>query len=64
MRPLSPRDRTLRQADHPLDCAGSYKIESRGIALFEIIESADQTAITGMPLIALVILRDLGYEIP
>ena len=38
--------------ERPLDCAGSYKIESRGIALFERIESDDQTAITGLPLIA------------
>ena len=52
-------------ADQPLDCAGSYKLESRGIALFEKIESDDHTAVTGLPLIALVtILRELGYEIP
>jgi septum formation protein len=52
-------------ADQPLDCAGAYKLESRGIALFEKIESADHTAVTGLPLIALVtMLRDLGYEIP
>jgi septum formation protein len=52
-------------ADNPLDCAGSYRLEARGIALFEQIQSADHTAITGLPLIALVtILRELGYEIP
>jgi septum formation protein len=52
-------------ADQPLDCAGSYKIESRGIVLFEKIESEDHSAITGLPLIALVsILRDIGFEIP
>lgn len=52
-------------ADQPLDCAGSYKLESRGILLFEKIESDDHTAITGLPLMALVtILRELGYEIP
>jgi septum formation protein len=52
-------------ADQPLDCAGAYKLESRGIILFEKIESDDHTAITGLPLIALVtILRELGYEIP
>jgi septum formation protein len=51
--------------ESPLDCAGSYKIESQGIALFERIESEDQTAISGLPLIALVsILRELGFEIP
>jgi septum formation protein len=52
-------------ADSPLDCAGSYKIEARGIALFDRIESADHSAITGLPLIALTtILRGLGYRIP
>jgi septum formation protein len=52
-------------ADLPLDCAGSYKLEERGIVLFERIESADHTAITGLPLIALTtILRDLGYPLP
>jgi septum formation protein len=52
-------------ADMPTDCAGSYKLESRGIALFESIESSDQTAIVGLPLIALTtILRNLGFRIP
>jgi septum formation protein len=52
-------------ADEPLDCAGSYKLESRGIALFDTIETDDHTAITGLPLIALTtILRDLGFDIP
>jgi septum formation protein len=52
-------------ADQPLDCAGSYKLESRGIALFDRIETDDHTAITGLPLIALVtILRELGFAIP
>jgi len=52
-------------ADQPFDCAGSYKLESHGIVLFEEIESKDHTAITGLPLIALVsILRELGFAIP
>jgi septum formation protein len=38
-------------ADQPLDCAGSYKLEARGIALFERIECADWTAIEGLPLL-------------
>jgi septum formation protein len=66
MRPLA-RDAIERYiaADRPLDCAGSYKLESRGIALFDRIESDDHTAITGLPLIALVtILRELGFAIP
>ena len=52
-------------ADSPLDCAGGYKIESRGIALFEAIESADHTAIEGIPLIALAtLLRRIGFQTP
>jgi septum formation protein len=52
-------------ADGPFDCAGSYKLESRGIVLFDRIESEDQSAITGLPLIALTtILSDLGFPVP
>ena len=52
-------------ADSPLDCAGSYKLESRGIALFERVEAADPTAVTGLPLMALTtILRRLGFAVP
>lgn len=52
-------------ADEPLDCAGAYKLEGRGIALFERIESDDHSAITGLPLIALCrMLRELGVTIP
>lgn len=66
MRPLT-RAEIARYvaADRPLDCAGAYKIEERGIALFERIDTADHTAITGLPLIALTtILRALGFAIP
>lgn len=66
MRPLS-RDAIERYVllDRPMDCAGSYKLESRGIVLFDRIESDDQSAITGLPLLALVtILRKLGFAIP
>jgi septum formation protein len=52
-------------ADSPLDCAGSYKIEERGIALFERIDTQDYTAIMGLPLVALTsLLRRLGYVVP
>jgi septum formation protein len=66
MRPLS-REAIERYvaADRPFDCAGSYKLESRGIVLFDRIESQDHSAITGLPLIALVtILGTLGFVIP
>ena len=66
MRPLTrPEAERYVLADQPLDCAGSYKIEQRGITLFERIESSDHTAITGIPMIALTtILRGLGFSIP
>ena len=66
MRPLR-REEIERYvaADRPFDCAGSYKLEEMGIVLFDRIESSDQSAITGLPLIALTtILRGLGFEIP
>jgi septum formation protein len=66
MRPLT-REQIARYvaADAPLDCAGSYKLEARGIALFSHIESADHTATTGLPLIALAtILAALGFPVP
>lgn len=52
-------------ADKPLDCAGSYIIERRGVTLFSAIESSDPSAITGMPLMALTaMLTSVGYVIP
>ncbi len=68
---LSMRNLDLEQieryvdADEPWDCAGAYKIESRGISLFEEIETQDHTAIQGLPLMELSsqLLR-LGYPIP
>ena len=39
--------------DNPVDCAGSYKIESFGISLFEQIQAEDFTAIQGLPLLKL-----------
>jgi len=68
---LRMRDLTREQlaryvaADQPLDCAGAYKLEARGIALFARIESGDQSAVTGLPLIALTgMLSGLGYAVP
>jgi septum formation protein len=49
----------------PLDCAGSFKCEGLGIALFERIDSSDPTALVGLPLIALArLLREAGLAIP
>jgi septum formation protein len=51
--------------DQPYDCAGSAKIEALGIALVESVESADPTALIGLPLIALVaMLARLGIDVP
>jgi len=41
------------EADNPVDCAGSYKLESAGIGLFESIRSDDFSAIQGLPLLKL-----------
>ena len=52
-------------ADHPLDCAGGFKAESLGIALFERIESEDPTGLTGLPLIwVAAALRRAGLSAP
>lgn len=37
-------------ADQPLNCAGSYKLEERGAELFSSIECEDRTAIVGLPM--------------
>lgn len=51
--------------DRPLDCAGSYRIESQGIALFEQVQTQDHTAIIGLPLLELIaMLRNCGLRIP
>jgi septum formation protein len=52
-------------AESPLDCAGSFKAEGLGIALFEAIESRDPTALVGLPLIATArLLRAAGFSVP
>ena len=53
------------ERDQPLDCAGGFKAESLGIALFERIESSDPTALTGLPLAWLAgALRRAGLPVP
>ncbi|MCX7087890.1 MAG: Maf family protein [Methylococcales bacterium] len=39
--------------DTPFDCAGSFKAESLGVALFEKVLSEDSNALIGLPLIKL-----------
>lgn len=49
--------------DQPFDCAGGFKAEALGIALFESIESHDPTALIGLPLIWLAnALRTAGLD--
>lgn len=51
------------QREKPMDCAGSFKAESLGIALFERLEGQDPNSLIGLPLIALnKILYDLGFD--
>lgn len=46
--------------EEPLDCAGSFKCEGLGIALFESIISTDPSALIGLPLIS--VTRMLAAE--
>ena len=48
----------------PFDCAGSFKSEGLGIALFERIESQDPSALIGLPMILLCrLLREAGVGV-
>ncbi len=51
-------------ADQPYDCAGSFKVESRGVILFNGIDSQDPTGLQGLPLIWVAgRLRALGIDL-
>ena len=58
------RDRAYVARHLPLDCAGSFRIEDAGIALFERIEGADFTSIIGLPLLAVCRLLPSGGLLP
>ncbi|MGA0840148.1 MAG: Maf family protein [Pseudomonadales bacterium] len=50
--------------EQPLDCAGAFKSEGLGIALFERIEGEDPNALIGLPLIRLCrLLRAAGVDV-
>jgi MAF protein len=52
------------ERERPLDCAGSFKSEGLGIALFEAIEGPDPNALIGLPLIELCrMLRAAGVPV-
>ncbi|MCQ3830383.1 septum formation inhibitor Maf [Microbulbifer elongatus] len=54
-RPLSASEiRRYVELEKPLDCAGSFKSEGLGIALFEKMEGSDPNSLVGLPLIRLI----------
>lgn len=65
-RPLAPEEIARYVArEQPLDCAGSFKSEGLGIALFESIDNCDPTALIGLPMIATArLLREAGFALP
>lgn len=64
-RPLTHEEITRYvERDRPLDCAGAFKFESLGSALFSAVETRDPTAIQGLPLLWLAgALRQLGVPV-
>lgn len=49
--------------EQPLNCAGSFKSEGLGIALFDRLEGRDPNALVGLPLISLLaMLRAEGVN--
>ena len=52
------------ERDQPLDCAGSFRAEGLGIALFRRLEGDDPASLVGLPLIRLVdLLADAGLPV-
>ena len=50
--------------ERPFDCAGSFKSEGLGIALFERLDGEDPNALIGLPLIRLVeLLQAEGVDV-
>lgn len=63
-RPLEDAEiRAYLQREEPWGCAGSFKAEGLGIALFEAMEGADFHSLLGLPLISLChLLRQAGLN--
>jgi septum formation protein len=56
--------RAYIELDRPFDCAGSARIEGRGIMLYDSLRCDDWSAIIGLPLLTLTTaLRRWGYPI-
>lgn len=50
--------------DQPYDCAGSFRFESLGVALFSAVQTKDPTAIQGLPLLWLAsVLTGFGIRV-
>jgi len=53
------------ELEAPYDCAGGFRSEGLGVALFESVESRDPTGLIGLPLIRVAAcLRALGHSLP
>jgi len=51
------------ELDQPFDCAGGFRSEGLGVALFEAVETRDPSALVGLPLIWLAgALRAAGLD--
>lgn len=51
------------ELEQPYDCAGSFKVEGLGIALFDKMEGSDYNSLIGLPLIrTLKLLRSFGID--
>lgn len=64
LRPLTRAEaEAYVRREMPIDCAGAYKSEGLGIALFEYLRGDDPTAIVGLPLTAVCqLLRRCGVD--
>lgn len=52
------------QKEQPYDCAGSFKSEGLGIALFEKFEGEDPNTLVGLPLIKLISMLEIeGFDV-
>ncbi|WP_321324202.1 nucleoside triphosphate pyrophosphatase [Thiomicrorhabdus sp.] len=57
--------RNYIEIEQPLKCAGSFKSEGLGVALFKQIDSRDPNALIGLPLMALTdIFYEMGFALP
>ena len=66
LRPLADEEiERYVEREKPFDCAGGFRAEALGIALFERIDTEDPSAIVGLPLIWLAgALRAVGFAVP